>query len=219
MYSHCPHCQSQQTITAARLRKRHGILKCSKCGQLFDGLVGLAENVDDLFQKPVTPIPSTLLNINRRQTAVHRRLWSIATAIMLILLIGQLIYFEGPKLQSQHNYHAAIVNICAAMGCVAPMYKNLDELTVSHSELLTDAENNLLLTAAISNQSVFAQAYPQLKLVLQDFEGQHIAEQVFSAPDYTHETAIAANQTSPIEIAIVRPPATIGGFALEIFNP
>jgi hypothetical protein len=200
--------------SAEQLRTGRGLLKCLACGERFDALVSLSEQADEKFHREkmadFLPKPAD----NRSRKAV----WLAGSALMAVLLVAQIIYFEGENLSRQPRLRVGLLAICERLGCRLPEYKNLAEWTVSHSDFQATSDKRYVFSAAITNQAAFSQACPDIKLVLRDFTGQAVAERVFSAEQYSPVALLAANETTEISLTIVTPPEVgkIGGYTFTL---
>lgn len=211
MYSRCPHCEKQHKVTVEYLRQRRGLLNCSACGKSFDTLRFLSEHEDAVLADDLH-YQEMQISERRPQTPA---VWLVATSLMLLL--AQVLYFEGYHLTMQPQLRVGLDKICSAIACRLPLYKNLEELSVSHSNLQVQTDGSYLFSAAVSNQALFAQVVPDLKLTLLNFNGQAIAGRVFSAPEYLPRlTSLATEQTVEVRLAVVAPAAPIGGYTFTL---
>lgn len=210
MYSRCPHCANQYKLSVQQLRDQRGLLVCKRCGEAFDALQYLS---DDTQAKTRGKFGKAYA----KQANLAPAFWRVASVAMVLLLIVQLSYFEGSRLSLQPTLTFALEVVCTTGICNLPAYKNLDELTVSHSTLVAGADHSYVFSAAISNQSAFKQASPDLKLTLLNFNGQLVAERVFSAPEYlAGATQMAADETAEVRLSIVAPAAKVGGYTFTL---
>ncbi|WP_020482565.1 zinc-ribbon and DUF3426 domain-containing protein [Methylomonas sp. MK1] len=213
MYSRCPHCAKQHEVTVEHLRQARGLLDCSVCGKSFDALRFLSED-DDAVLADESPYPDDQISEKRPQTPA---VWFVATNLALLLLLAQILYFEDYRLTMQPQLRAGLDKVCAAFACRLPPYKNLEEFSVSHSDLRVQSDSSYLFSALLSNQAPFAQVAPDLKLSVLNFNGEVIAERVFRATEYLlRPTGLAPEQTVEIRLAIVAPAASIGGYTFTL---
>jgi predicted Zn finger-like uncharacterized protein len=213
MYSRCPHCAEQHEVTVEHLRQARGLLDCSTCGKSFDALRFLSEDEDAVLADE--------LSYSDNQTSGRRpqtpAVWFGATGLVLLLLVAQILYFESDRLTMQPQIRARLDKVCATLACRVPPYKNLEELSVSHSDLQVRSDSSYLFSAVLSNQAPFAQAAPDLKLSVLNFNGQVIAERVFGSAEYLlRPTSLAPEQTVEIRLAILAPAAPIGGYTFTL---
>lgn len=217
MFSRCEYCQHQQRITVKQLRKHRGLLKCKQCGKPFDALASLSEKYDSRLA-PAGPNENALPWI-AAQTPANPQLWRTGSLVMLWLLIGQGLYFEGGGwLWRLPQIHAMATSVCQPLRCAVPTYRNLDlaDWSVSHSDLQAYLQGHYLFTAAISNQAAASQAFPDLKLTLLDFNGQPVAERVFSPRQYVDQAELAGEETRAVQLWLAEPAAAVGGFNVSV---
>lgn len=214
MFSRCPHCHSQQTVNTRQLRRNRGFLKCSVCKQRFDALATLS---DRPAAKKELSNSGKFLRMPKSKSR-HEHIWRIGGLLMLLMLIAQVGYFEADNLSRQPQLRFALLQVCEILNCQLPVYKNIEDWSVSHSGLTQQSDHQYVLTAAITNQAEFPQVFPDLKLTLMNFNGQSIAERVFTAAEYTSavDSLLAANETREIRLNFVAPADQIGGFTIAL---
>ncbi|MDD1620956.1 MAG: zinc-ribbon domain-containing protein [Methylococcaceae bacterium] len=214
MYSRCPHCQTQQSVSAEQLRTSRGLLRCSACGERFDALVSLSEQADEEFKQDNTA--DFLPNPPKKPTP--KVFWKVGGVLVSLILLAQILYFEGDNLIRQPRLRVGLLAICERLGCRLPEYKNLAEWAVSHSDFQAISDKRYVFSAAITNQAAFPQACPDIKLVLRDFTGQVVAERVFLGREYAAVDLLAANETAEISLAIATPSGVgkIGGYTFTL---
>lgn len=211
MFSRCPHCEAQQELTAQQLRDSRGLLHCANCQQPFDALSSLSERADEAVKQAGTEI---LFSQQTKAECVWG--WWVGNLVMFLVLLGQLVYFEGESLRRQPEINAILLKACKTLGCQLAAYNNSDDWSLSHSDLQLHLDNRCLLTAALTNQASSTQAFPVLKLTLKNFNDQPIAERLLAPQQYASDSALAANQTTQIRLPLVLPTGEIGGFTLTL---
>jgi hypothetical protein len=146
--------------------------------------------------------------------------WGRFFFIGLLLFTGQLIYFEGYTLTQSRLVRPWLQKLCEKMDCQLPVYYNINEFDVLHSSFQESAAQAYDFQAAINNQSVFAQAYPKIKLTLVDFSGKPLVKRVFLAQDYLNasfgSSLVSSNETFEVKLQITTPNKQIGGYSIEI---
>jgi predicted Zn finger-like uncharacterized protein len=214
MFSRCPYCHSQQTVSTRQLRRNRGLLKCSVCKQRFDALVTLSDRPDAKKEQSKT---GKFLFLSQSKTQ-HLQIWRVGSFLMLLLLIAQIAYFEADYLRRQPQLRFALLQVCELLNCQLPVYQNLEDWTVSHSGLTEQTDHQYVLTAAMTNEAEFPQAFPDLKLTLMNFNGQTIAERIFTAAQYTSATdhLLAASDTREIRLNFDVPADKVGGFTITL---
>lgn len=214
MYSRCSHCQTQQTISTEQLRRSRGLLTCSACGKRFDALASLSDQADAELREEKAGDFLRDSTGKGLKTAV----WRLGSVLAVLVLLGQVLYFEGGALIRRPLLRAGLQSICDRLACRLPPYKNLEEWTVSHGDLRLMPDKNYVFSAAITNQAAFPQACPDLKLVLLNFNGQAIAERIFTGRQYSAAASLATNETAEIRLTVIAPPepAKIGGYTFAL---
>ena len=207
MYSRCPNCNKQIKVSARQLRVSRGLLKCKRCGESFDALALLSETADEVQTKSRTYSGS-----EARQSPW---LWGLASLLMFMVLLAQIVYFDGRRLVSQPTINLALSKACGFFNCSLPVINIPDEWAVSHTELEPHMNNRYWVIAALTNQAGITQAFPELKLRLTDFNGQLLAERVFSPHQYSVNSTLASNETVLVRLPLVMTANEIGGFTLE----
>lgn len=214
MFSRCPHCDSQQPVSTQQLRDSRGLLACASCGKAFDALPTLTEQADEAVDtQQHADLPFSLPD---QATVPDGKGWPIGSALLLMVLLGQIGYFESDGLLRQPQIHQALTRICRIAGCRMPAYKNPAEWSLSHSEWQAHLDNRYVLTAALTNQSAFAQDFPDLKLTLNDYSGRPLAERLFHPASYTRQRQLAARQTERISLPLVVAAPDVAGFTLTM---
>jgi hypothetical protein len=152
------------------------------------------------------------------QQTKNRRIWQWASLFMLLVLMVQIGYFEVGNLIRQPKLRSTMLQVCEFFHCRLPVYKNLQDWTVSHSALTERAGHQFLFRAAMTNEAEFPQAFPDLKLTLTDFNGQPVAERIFTVAQYanTADNLLAANETIEIHLNLAAPKGKVGGFAIKL---
>lgn len=214
MYSRCPHCQSQQRVSTHQLRKTRGLLTCKVCRQRFDGLEQLSDQAKTPFQKP----GSQSAFLAQAQVTPNLGAWYAAgSAVLFLSLVMQLGYLYRQPILQQPQLRQTLQRVCDALSCRLPEYRNLDEWTVSHSDLQQIDQQHYEFSAALTNQSENWQSSPDLQLTLLNYSGQTIAERSFSPQQYlAGQPAPTSHQTVAIRLELAPPATKVGGFTVKL---
>jgi predicted Zn finger-like uncharacterized protein len=210
MFSRCPSCNAQQLITTQQLRETRGLVTCDVCRVSFDALPTLTERMDETLvtaEQVISPLTHTA-------SPASSLVWGTGSLLMLILLLGQLIYFQGADLMRYPQVYSSVYTVCQLAECKVPAYRNLAAWSVSHSDLQAQLNHSYWLTAALTNQAELAQTLPVLKFSLTDYKGQTVVERLLAPQQYSKTIRASANQTVAVRIPLILP-ATMGGFTLS----
>ncbi|MCX7099090.1 MAG: zinc-ribbon and DUF3426 domain-containing protein [Methylococcales bacterium] len=216
MYTQCPKCETIQPISLAKIRKGRGMIQCNHCASLFDALERLSE--------------TTVINLSEQQQANSLPWqedkdsspvdWRVGLIVGSLLLVAQLIYFEGHGLSQNPSTRPALMTFCQLVGSHLPTYRNLNEFVVLQGSFTPLPNQNYTFKLVFSNQAVFPQAYPSIKLSLQDYNGIEFANRIFSPQDYLSENEaanlMAADATTEVSLDIAAPKSSIGGSTFDL---
>jgi hypothetical protein len=161
-----------------------------------------------LFEKP-----------EKKEKEKEKGIWGLAFNSCLVLLAFQIYFFSGYGLTQNTTFRPWLEKTCKLINCQLPIYKNLDEFTILHGSFEPATNNkHYIFKAVFVNQSDFKQNHPSIKLTLQSFTGQIIAERIFRPEDYLKKTQlfIEPEMSSEIRMKIVAPAKTIGGYSFEL---
>jgi Protein of unknown function (DUF3426) len=147
--------------------------------------------------------------------------WLTGIIVGLVLLIGQIIYFEQSKWSQNPSYRPSLEKLCQRFGCQLADYQNLAEFAVLQSSFVPNADNTLVFKAAVTNQAPFKQRLPNIKLTLLDFSEQRFAVRIFSPKDYIANKnrttiSIAPDETVEANLTIAAPKTPIGGYNFDL---
>ncbi|MGZ8227729.1 MAG: zinc-ribbon and DUF3426 domain-containing protein [Methylococcaceae bacterium] len=218
MFTRCPNCQKLQSVTVEQLRSSRAIVFCRHCSINYDALELLSEAaLDNTEQRPSTePLPWE----KSHSATTNSNYWQPGVFLCLLLLIGQIVYFEGYSISQHIKFRPVLEKVCQQIYCQLPAYKNLHDIAVLHSSFTPLPDRNYKLNAVISNQSPFRQNYPIIDLTLLDFTGQAFTHRLFTPAEYLSETAITEPMPTDAEIAlslkIAATQISIGGYTLEL---
>jgi predicted Zn finger-like uncharacterized protein len=213
MFTRCPECQKTHTLTLEQLRVSRGMMRCSQCSALFDALAFISETADR--EKPTARhLPWEKVSL---PDGSH---WGAALLLGVLLLAAQIVYFEGPAISQHATFRPWLESLCSKLSCQLPAYKNLDEFTVMHGSFAMLPDHSYAFKAVISNQAVFRQPYPNIRLTLFDFNGSAFAHRLFQPhdylPAYSAASAIDADASTEINLNIAAPDTPVGGYTFEL---
>ncbi|MDT4330965.1 DUF3426 domain-containing protein [Methylomonas sp. MED-D] len=212
MFVRCPHCQFSQAISIDELRNCWDLLVCSGCGRCFDALPRLSAVASD----GGAGIGSERFSEVTAGRSGSPSFWGYAALAMLVLLIGQMFYFEGAALSNRPSIRSILAAVCSAVHCQLPAYRNLKAMTFRQLNLQAGADRSYLLSGALSNHGLFPQAVPNLRLTLTDLSGNVIAERVFWAEQYFESGMLYPDQTKPFRLQFAAPTTSVAGYALNL---
>jgi Protein of unknown function (DUF3426) len=139
----------------------------------------------------------------------------------LLLLLGQIIYFERHNWSQNPVYRPNLEKLCSWLGCKLPNYESLNELAVLQGSFTPNTDNTIVFKAVINNQAAFNQKLPNIKLTLLDYNEQVLAQRIFLPKEYLaqanrKDSLIAADQTLEASLTIISPKTPIGGYNFDL---
>ena len=216
MFTQCPECQSIQPLTLAQLRTGRGMLRCSQCLVMFDALERISETEEI---NPSEDLSARHLPWDKVDMSANRS-WRTGVVIGLLVLIGQVIYFEGYAFSQNPSVRPGLAKLCQLIKCQLPVYKNLDEFSILHGSFTPLPDQNYAFRVAFNNQADFSQSYPNIILTLFDFSGNAFAHRIFRPRDYLPEDIVASvmesDATTEINLKIAAPETKVGGSTFDL---
>jgi hypothetical protein len=147
--------------------------------------------------------------------------WRTGLVIALLLLAGQIVYFEGAALSHNPAFRPGLEKLCRPLECRLAAYKNVDEFEVLQSSLSALPDHSQLFRVIISNTAAFAQPYPNLKLTLLDYAGNPFSRRIFRPQNYlpvalVTPPAMLSDANTAISLNIATLETRVGGYTFEL---
>jgi predicted Zn finger-like uncharacterized protein len=111
--------------------------------------------------------------------------WGLGLAAVLLLALGQYLYFNFDTL-ARGELRPWLARTCAALGCALPTRSDIARIHTSSLIVRSHPTERgaLAVDAIITNQAPFAQPYPQLLLQFTDLNGAPVAGRRFKPEEY-----------------------------------
>lgn len=239
MYTQCPHCLTVHALNAAQIALGRGELVCGVCEKQFNGLERLAdspaqaaagygrgslaqaprvlpEGMADPRERPPEGVPASppapQFALRRRRPAAQASgRWWAATALLGLLLSGQIVLAQRAELSQDPVLRPWLQRLCSALACDLPAYAEPARISllsrdVSPHPSVPDA---LLISASFRNDAVWPQAWPVLEISMSDLDGRLVALRRFAAVDYLGQAperdVLAPGESVLIELEVVDP--------------
>jgi predicted Zn finger-like uncharacterized protein len=149
-------------------------------------------------------------------------LWGGGVFVLTVLLLAQLVLFEGDRLVQSARVRPWLDMVCETINCSLPPYRDIRRIQVFDRALRPDSvrDDVLEFQLVFANQSNLPQALPNLKLVLTELNGSPVAERIFTPAEYLPEGETSALMPvgKPFEIHLLfaKPRSNVGGFTFEL---
>lgn len=147
--------------------------------------------------------------------------WGGGALALLILLLIQVYSFEGKRLAQIPQVRPALENLCAVFGCTLSPFRDPDRLQILDRTLnmAANAKSGFEFSLVFANQADLPQAFPKLKLVLDELDGKPVAERVFEPIEYLADwqegALMPVGKLFEVRLAIAKPSREVGGFTIE----
>ncbi len=141
--------------------------------------------------------------------------------IASLLLLGQIVYFEGMPISRNPVFRASLEKLCGQLNCQLPAYKNPAEFAVLQGVLSALPDRSQQFRAVFRNRAAFAQPYPNLELTLLDYAENPFARRIFRPQDYlinaqAATSAMRPDATAAISLNIAAPKTKVGGYTFKL---
>lgn len=152
----------------------------------------------------------------------RRRPWAIAVVLLVLLLAGQVVHTQRESLLRRPTIGPWLARGYALLGqpLATPVALDAFELRQWGATTDTAQPGRLLLRASIVNRAAHAQAYPLLRLTLQDRFGGVVGAREIEPADYLPggqaSRMIGPGQRADAAISIVDPGRDAVGFEIDV---
>ena len=240
MLARCPECRTLFRLSASELKAAHGKVCCGICHSVFDALESLVDAQSELPTRDPARAPllsgapgdatagrtdvaqaadsslTQALDLTAIEGLVpkHRTsLWGAGAVMLLMLLLGQIAWFQGARLLALFPVARPPLEwACAHWHCQLPRYRDpgLIRLVSRDVRVHPRAADALLINALFTNHAEFPQPYPVLQLGLYDTDGQVLAARRFVPKEYLEKH---------VDLALEMPPGIPVHIVLEVQGP
>lgn len=209
MLTQCQHCKKTYHLSIVELKKRKNPeLLCSPCEEMLGRLKRFG---------------SSFINLNptNKSNNIHTSFWGLGIIIGILILIGQLVFFEWHQVSQRPEIRNRLQQVCKLINIQCPLetYRQPDDFEIMHNNLQIINQDHYELQMVISNQGQFSQAYPAIKLKLINFTGEIFAQRIFLAKEYLNTNAnklIPASKTVEFSFKITLPKQKVVSYHLEL---
>ncbi len=112
---------------------------------------------------------------------------SAGSLILIMLLLGQYIYFARNHLAEQYaSLRPLLESMCDHLECELVLQRDLSKLQLTHRDVRSHpaAPDALLINAAFVNKATFPQPYPAIELKLSNLSGRLVGSRIFQPGEY-----------------------------------
>ena len=147
--------------------------------------------------------------------------WGGGALALAVLLVYQVFAFEGKHMAQNAHLRPLLESACSLFGCTLAPFQDLEHLQIRDRTLnmAANSKSGFEFSLSFANQSRLPQAFPKLKLVLNELTGKPVAERVFQPfeylPDWHKGMTIAIGEVVEVRLALNKPSHDVGGFTIE----
>lgn len=187
------------------------------------------------------PVPEFLDEDLQRRRRLVGRLWALAAAIALVVLVVQiLVVWRNALAAALPVARPALSLLCRPVGCAVDYERRIERIAIMSSSLQPDGERaahnatasggvsaqgtgHLVLNVVLRNRYHRAQEWPALMLDLRDFSDTVVVRKVLMPHDYLPPTLVgqpfAAGAEVSLAVALEVRAAGINGYQIDKFFP
>lgn len=207
MFTQCPHCSTNFSISDEDLTTAGGKVRCGKCGDLFNALYTLSKHPLSNSEPFEVLQISSIDRLSSDTVAASYQLaesgeagrvpapsghtsslkWGLLGLLLCALLFAQASYFKSNKLaQSYPVLRPFLEQFCALTQCELALQRAPDKVTIISRDVRSHPTipGALLINITLQNGADFPQSYPRLKLSFFDLNHRQLASRTFLAHEY-----------------------------------
>lgn len=149
-------------------------------------------------------------------------LWALACLAAVLGLLWQGWHFERDRLARDERYRPWMETACRLAGCTLPVRRDLARIEILDRQLVPaeGTVDGLEFHTVLANYADFSQPFPSLKLSLTYFDGDPIAQRIFTPEEYLPAElaakAMPVGESFEIKLLLAPPEKTVGGFTIEL---
>mgnify|MGYP001821369335 CR=1 FL=1 len=234
----CNHCGRLFPVYAQQLKRRRGKVECPQCGERFDDLSGLIDEVlpgtaaaaagrsGAAHRSQTQTAPASLMSFDetrRRPGRIRAALWILGILLLSAVLVLQLFWWERGNWLRYAWVNDLYGRACSGHTLCPPLPRyagSVEILQPALSEHPLDPDVLRLALTLVSN-SRQPQRAPDIQLELYDEQRMPIAARRFSPSDYLPAPAaspvLAAGRAMNVALEIASPPIPPAGFRIRLY--
>lgn len=149
-------------------------------------------------------------------------MYALGSLAFLIVLGLQIFAFESQKLSQNSFFRPLLNSVCKTLGCELQPYSAPNNIKIMDRTLnkIDDPKPGLDFGLLFSNKSGIEQAYPKIKLVLNDDYGQAVAQRIFDPseylPNWDEKKTMPNDIPVEIHLFVAKPQREVGGFSIDL---
>lgn len=167
------------------------------------------------------------LALPEKQSKLPLVLWSVASVIMIAVLVGQMAFFNFDQWSRDSQYRPYYQLACEQLGCTLPSSYDVSRIRTTASPQVSSHakfKNALTVDILFMNDAKYEQAFPLLELSFSNSQDKVIAHRLFKPDEYLAGEAAGLTMMptqTPIHIAleIQDPGAAASNYQVRFLAP
>lgn len=152
---------------------------------------------------------------------VTRAAWWLGALALLAVLLGQVGVFEGARLAQNESLRPWLDIACEVLHCSLPAFRDIGQIQILDKTLQPAAGgvDGLEFSLVLANQARLPQAFPDIRLVLTDFNNAPVAARIFRPEEYLSEPStglMPVGKPFEIHLLLAKPGREVAGFQFEL---
>ncbi len=231
MHTRCPYCKSIFIVTTADFQIAQGHVRCGECLTVFNATLELIGSTTSFKTSP-----NYRVNINKVPHLPERSkveswhsfsyfiFWGLMVIILSTTLAGQVLWFwEREWVLQNPQLRSGLVMFCDTFLCELPPTRDLTSFQIQNQRVRLQS-NKIEIEMTFMNNATFPQTYPDLQLIIEDMNGNTIAQQRFKPSDYLivppkKYQQMAAKESIELNLemptSLIKENKMIGGYRFE----
>lgn len=158
----------------------------------------------------------------RRARTPRNGRWLLGSALLLIVLAGQIAWAERARWIDDARARAWLEPVCERFGCKLPLRRDATTLALLSRDIRPhpSVPGALIISATLRNDAAFAQPFPTVEITLSDLDEKRVAMRRFQPREYLADTRVidkglAAGASTSLVFEVADPGRNAVAFEFE----
>jgi len=158
---------------------------------------------DDRMRRPQSQLRTSTPAFARRAGSAYRSArnwpWVLGSTLLALSLLAEIAYAKRALLLDDARLRPWVDGACETLGCRPPLRHDPARLALLSRDIRPhpSVSGALIISASLRNDAAFAQAFPDVDIVLSDLDENRIAMRRFHAQEYIGDARTIAAGMQP----------------------
>lgn len=214
-----------EEVPAAASKKTRRARGGKRKGTASQRRTGRIKSVETQFAEDAgIPIVTELQGFAGPRSRWRPALWGVGDVLLLLLLVGQFVFFYHNELATIPSWRPAAVEFCRYAGCEIRPLQDMARIELLQTTIAPHPkyDNALRIRTVLVNRAAFAQAYPWMEVSLTSNTGAVIARRTFAPAQYLETPAAEAltpNVVATTLLDVTNPDGKAVGYEIRLVTP